>query len=154
MISYNARFSLVFYKKNNTDKYAFMKLKKTTMWIMLVIIIALGGFLLWYVVAKVFFLQSVSKQRAQAIKQSKSVHKWLNNEKLAPFLPGFAYSPRDMVFIGKGIDYLVFDGLSRGQVTEVILLEIKTGSSTLNRNEKMIQEAIQSWRVRYEILKK
>ncbi len=117
-------------------------------------IVALGGFLLGYVVAKVFFLQTASKNRAQAIKQSKAVHRWFNNEKLAPFLPWFVYSPRDMVFIGKGIDYVVFDGLSRGQVNEVVLLEIKTGSSTLNRNERLIQEAVQSWRVRYEIFKK
>jgi predicted Holliday junction resolvase-like endonuclease len=33
-------------------------------------------------------------------------------EQLTPLLPDFPFSPRDMVFVGKGVDYIVFDGLS------------------------------------------
>jgi predicted Holliday junction resolvase-like endonuclease len=41
-------------------------------------------------------------------------------------LPGFPYDCKDLVFIGKGIDYLVFDGLARGELEQIILLEIKS----------------------------
>ena len=43
-----------------------------------------------------------------------------------------------MVFIGKGFDYLVLDGLSEGELRKIVFLEVKSGSSRLNPNEKMI----------------
>jgi predicted Holliday junction resolvase-like endonuclease len=33
-------------------------------------------------------------------------------EKILPALPDFPYRPKDMVFTGKGCDYIIFDGLS------------------------------------------
>ncbi len=30
-------------------------------------------------------------------------------EKVLPALPNFPYAPKDMVFIGKGCDYIIFD---------------------------------------------
>ncbi len=61
---------------------------------------------------------------------------------------------RDMTFVGKGIDYIVFDGLSSGNLKEIIFLEIKSGSSNQNNNEKMIEDIIKKGKVRYEILRK
>jgi predicted Holliday junction resolvase-like endonuclease len=61
---------------------------------------------------------------------------------------------RDMTFVGKGIDYIIFDGLSSGNLKEIVFLEIKSGSSTQNNNEKMIEDIIKKGKVRYEILRK
>jgi predicted Holliday junction resolvase-like endonuclease len=61
---------------------------------------------------------------------------------------------RDMAFIGKGIDYIIFDGLSSGNLKEIVFLEIKSGSSTQNSNEKAIEDIIRKGKVRYEILRK
>lgn len=61
---------------------------------------------------------------------------------------------RDMTFVGKGIDYIIFDGLSSGNLKEIIFLEIKSGSSTQNNNEKSIEDIIKKGKVRYEILRK
>jgi predicted Holliday junction resolvase-like endonuclease len=61
---------------------------------------------------------------------------------------------RDMTFVGKGIDYIIFDGLSSGNLKEIVFLEVKSGSSTQNNNEKMIEEIIRKGKVRYEILRK
>ena len=47
-----------------------------------------------------------------------------------------------MTFVGKGIDYIIFDGLSSGNLKEIVFLEIKSGSSTQNNNEKMIEDII------------
>ena len=59
-----------------------------------------------------------------------------------------------MTFIGKGIDYIIFDGLSSGNLKEIVFLEVKSGSSTQNNNEKMIEDIIKKGKVRYEILRK
>lgn len=119
--------------------------------ILIASIIALVSFLVGYLFAKLYFQTSIRRHRAQAITQSVSVHKGFQNEKLAPLLPWFPYKSRDMTFIGKGIDYLVFDGLSEWYVRQVVLLEIKSGKSQQNTNEKLIEQAIQGGRVRYEI---
>jgi len=61
---------------------------------------------------------------------------------------------RDMTFVGKGIDYIIFDGLSSGNLKEIVFLEIKSGSSTQNNNEKMIEDIIKKGKVRYEVMRR
>jgi len=68
----------------------------------------------------------LKEARSSSVRQARSVILGDVNEKLAPALPGFPYDFKDMVFIGKGIDYLVFDGLGSGELRQVILLEIKS----------------------------
>lgn len=55
--------------------------------------------------------------------------------------------------MGKGVDYIVFDGLTDGQVREVVLVEIKTGSSRLTQREHQIKTAVKDGRVRYETVR-
>lgn len=59
-----------------------------------------------------------------------------------------------MTFVGKGIDYIIFDGLSSGNLKEIVFLEIKSGSSNQNNNEKAIENIIKQGKVRYEIMRK
>lgn len=92
----------------------------------------------------------VRRERGDAVKRSQSVILGTVYEKILPFLPGFPYSPKDMVFVGKGFDYLVVDGLSRGNVEKIVFLEVKTGSSRLNANEKEIRSAVTGKRVVWE----
>ena len=75
------------------------------------------------------------------------------NEKIAPILPGFPYNYKDLVFIGKWIDYIVFDWLSTGYLKQVVFLEIKSGNSLLNKNEIMIKDCLDRKKVYYEILR-
>jgi len=58
-----------------------------------------------------------------------------------------------MTFIGNPIDYVVFRGLSEGQVQEVVLVEVKTGKSKRSSRQKQIAEAVQGQRVRFELIK-
>lgn len=78
---------------------------------------------------------------------------WQVNEKIAPLLPNFPYNYKDLVFIWKGIDYLVFDGLSTGNLREIVFLEVKSWVSNLNRNERMIKNCLNSWKISYDILR-
>ncbi len=109
---------------------------------------------MWYLFAKLYFLTSIRRHRTDAISKSKSVVRGHNIEKTAPLLPGFHYRLRDMTFVGKGIDYIIFDGLSAWNLKEIVFLEIKSGSSNQNNNEKAIENIIKQGKVRYEILRK
>lgn len=70
-------------------------------------------------------------------------------EKILPALPNFPYAPKDMVFIGKGCDYIIFDWLTEWHLREVIFLELKSGRATMTYNEKAIQSIIDHKRVRF-----
>jgi len=107
-----------------------------------------------YLIAKLYFIVAMKKQRKDAVSQSRSVVLWHVNEKIAPLLPNFPYSYKDLVFLGKWIDYLVFDGLSYGNLKRIIFLEIKSWVSNLNRNERMIKDCIDRRAITYEVRRK
>ena len=89
--------------------------------------------------------------RQQAIISSKSISLGQISEQLAPYFPNFPYNPKDVKFIGDPIDIIIFDGLKEGYVRNIVFLEIKTGSSRLNKNEKLVKEAVDSGRIEWLI---
>lgn len=111
------------------------------------------GIVFGYLIAKIYFFWKIKKQRKDAVTRSRNVVLGHVNEKIAPLLPNFPYNYKDLMFLGKWVDYIVFDGLSRGNLQKVIFLEIKTNSSTLNKNETMVKNCINQKQVSYEILK-
>jgi predicted Holliday junction resolvase-like endonuclease len=72
------------------------------------------------------------------------------SEQLAPYLPDFKYNPSDCRFIGKPVDMIVFNGLSDGELKDVTFLEIKSGDSKLNNNQKDLKKVIDSKKVKFE----
>jgi predicted Holliday junction resolvase-like endonuclease len=119
----------------------------------IIIIWIIIGLVIWYLIAKIYFEIKVRWQRKNAVERSKNVLIWQVNEKIAPILPWFPYNYKDLVFIGKWIDYLVFDWLSKWNLREIIFLEVKSGNSGLNRNEIMIKKCIENGKIAYDILR-
>ncbi|MDD2565644.1 MAG: Holliday junction resolvase-like protein [Candidatus Gracilibacteria bacterium] len=120
--------------------------------IQVIIIIAITlmfGILIGYLFGKFVGYLEIKQNRTDAIKRSRNAILGEIYEKIMPFLNEFQYSPKDMVFVGKGFDYLILDGLNEGDLREIIFMEIKYGSSTLNKNEKMIRQTVGSKKVKY-----
>lgn len=111
------------------------------------------GIILTALLMKLFFLGKEKEIRQRSVRQSRSSILGEVSEKMLPLLPDFPYHTKDLVFLGKGVDYLVFDGLSRGELREIIFLEIKSGKSQLNKNERMIRDVLGSKKVRYELMR-
>jgi predicted Holliday junction resolvase-like endonuclease len=85
------------------------------------------------------------------LKQSRAVLGGLVSEQMAPLLPGFPFDPGDCRFVGKPVDFIVFRGMNKKQISEVIFLEVKSGVSRgLSEPERKLRDAIQSGRVRWE----
>jgi predicted Holliday junction resolvase-like endonuclease len=90
-------------------------------------------------------IEEIVKNR---LKQSRAVLGGLVSEQLAPLLPGFPFDPGDCRFVGKPVDFIVFKGMNGKAITEVIFLEVKSGSSrVLSDQEKRLREAVKSGRV-------
>lgn len=107
----------------------------------------LVGVAIGYLIAKVVFWQKTKTHRKDAVAKSRAVTLGYVSEKIAPLLPEFPYNYKDLVFLGKGVDYIAFDGLSEGNLRGIAFIEIKTGKSQLNRNEAMIKRVVDAGRV-------
>lgn len=84
-------------------------------------------------------------------KKSRSVLGGLISEQVAPFLSDF---PKDLKasearFIGKPIDFIIFKGMDEQDISEVVFVEIKSGNSQLNTNQRKLRDAINEKRVRW-----
>ncbi|HPR42503.1 MAG TPA: Holliday junction resolvase-like protein [Candidatus Methanofastidiosa archaeon] len=88
--------------------------------------------------------------RKDATKRSRAVLTGQFCEQLAPYMPGFAYSPTEARFIGKPIDLIVFEGMDKGCIDGLVFIEVKSGNSRLSSIEKELKGAIEEGKVRWE----
>ncbi len=95
---------------------------------------------------KINYEQSI---RQDAIQKSQAVTLGKVTEHFIPYLPDFSYNPKDARFIGSPIDFVVFDGISDGEVRKVVFVEVKTGSSALSTRERRVRDAVQSGKVEW-----
>ena len=92
--------------------------------------------------------------RADAIKKSTAVVKGKVAEQLVPFTGDFGFNPRDCRFLGSPVDLIVFEGLTEGEVTRVVFIEVKSGKyARLSRRERQVRDAIENGECDYEVIK-
>lgn len=88
--------------------------------------------------------------RKDAVEKSRYVLGGQFSEQLAPYLPHFKYNPNDCRFIGKPIDMIIFNGLSNGELKDITFLEIKSGDSKINSNQRDLKKVIEDKKVKFE----
>ena len=89
------------------------------------------------------------KIRKDAASKSRSTLIGKITEHFIPYLPGFSYDPQDARFLGAPIDFIVFDGLSEGEIKEIIFVEVKTNKGSLSKRERQLRDAIKEHRVNW-----
>lgn len=92
---------------------------------------------------------ALPEHRADAISRSRAVLTGQFSEQIAPYLPGFLYSPTECKFIGKPIDFVVFNGLDEKNVKEIVFVEVKSGKSKLSSTENSVKDAVLNGRVKW-----
>ena len=65
----------------------------------LIIIVFLVIIMVAFLLGRLYRFRDIKRERKDAIKRSESVILGSVYEKILPFLPGFPYSPKDMVFL-------------------------------------------------------
>ena len=98
---------------------------------------------------------AVEKARADSIKRQRSILKGQATEQLAPYINS-KYNPKDYKFIGDPIDYIIFNGMSNikekdDEINKIILMDIKTGKSQLNRVQKAVKKCIEAGNIEFQI---
>lgn len=94
--------------------------------------------------------QELPIHREDAIKRSRAVLSGNFSEQLAPYLPNFKYNPIECKFLGKPIDFIVFQGLDEKEISEIVFVEVKSGKSSLSKPERSLRDAVKNKKVRWE----
>lgn len=76
-------------------------------------------------------------------------------EKFIPFISKIPYAPSDMCFLGKPVDYIVFEGMGEKghKIQKVTFLEVKTGKkgkAGLSPSQRSLKEVIEKKKVFWE----
>ena len=87
--------------------------------------------------------------RRDAVSQSKAITRGQIYEQFAAHFPGFDFNPKDAQFLGRPVDFVVFDGLDEGSLRRIVFVEVKTGTSTLNTRERRVRDVIRSGAVEW-----
>ena len=115
---------------------------------MIVLLLGLSmGMLLMYI----HFKQKIPEVRQDAIDRSRANLGGQFGEQLAPYFPDFPYSPTELRWLGKPIDYVVFKGMDTNALQEIVFLEIKSGTSQLNEHQRQVKRLIEEQKVKWDI---
>jgi predicted Holliday junction resolvase-like endonuclease len=91
--------------------------------------------------------------REHSLKTSSGTRLGQIAEQFVPFLADFPFDPRDAQFLGRPIDFIVFDGLFEGQIERVVFVEVKSGRrKTLDPRQRAVRECIEQGRVEFRLL--
>lgn len=96
---------------------------------------------------KVMWERSLKEIRGEAIQASRRVLTGQFSEQLAPYLPGFPFSPSEARFIGKPVDFLIFKGMDEKQISEVVFVEVKSGNAQLNQQQMHLRRVVEEGKV-------
>ena len=102
-------------------------------------------------------MEASGEIRKDSVNRSRSTLKGRIAEQMAPLLPVFRYLPADARFIGSPVDYLIFDGLSEvsdehGSSLRIVFMDVKQGSATLTRTQRIIKKAVEEGAVSWQTL--
>lgn len=70
-------------------------------------------------------------------------------EQIAPGLPTFPFEKTDCRSLFKPIDYVIFEGLTRRQVSRLHFVDIKTGNADTTSREKDVERIIDKKRIEF-----
>lgn len=104
-----------------------------------------------------FKKEEVPKIRKEAVKKSKEVNTGFASENFAMFMQD-NLNPKDFRHLGDPIDFVVAcgaDDVRNGvadEVSEIVLLDVKTGNASLNKIQRRIRDAVVAGRVSFATL--
>jgi predicted Holliday junction resolvase-like endonuclease len=95
-------------------------------------------------------VKSEQAARKDAVRRSLATTTGKVAEQLAPCLPGFPYNHGDCRFIGSPIDFLIFNGMTDGEVNEIVFLEVKARKSQLITVQRTVRDLVRAGAVRWD----
>ena len=100
------------------------------------------GYLIWTIVKMKFAHRNAIKEaRKDTGARQRSTIKGQISETIAPWSMDAVDSVKELSFMGSPIDFIGFKGLDGDGDVDIKLIEVKSGKSALNKNQRRIRDA-------------
>ncbi|MEK6950417.1 MAG: Holliday junction resolvase-like protein [Nanoarchaeota archaeon] len=120
------------------------------------LLLLLAGFFIGLLLMYLYWKNKVPAERQDAINRSRANLSGQFAEQLAPYFPDFPYSPTELRWLGKPIDYVVFKGMDNNDINEIVFLEVKSGKSQLNEHQRQVKRVVEEKKIswsQYKVLR-
>lgn len=103
------------------------------------------GYLIWTIVKMKFAHRNAIKDaRKDTASRQRATIKGDISEIIAPWSMDAVDSVKELSFMGSPIDFIGFKGLDGDGDVDIKLIEVKSGKSALNKNQRRIRDAVKA----------
>ena len=103
------------------------------------------GYLVWTIVKMKFAHRNAIKEaRKDTASRQRATIKGNISEIIAPWSMDAVDSVQELRFMGNPIDFVGFKGLDGEGEVDIKLIEVKSGKSALNKNQRRIRDAVKA----------
>ena len=107
-------------------------------------------YLLWIIIKMKFAHRAtIMDARKDTGNRQRSIIKGQISEVLAPWSIESVNSVKELNFLGSPIDFVGFKGLDGEDEIEIKFIEVKSGKSRLNKNQRRIRDAVVAKRIEW-----
>ena len=118
--------------------------------VVIVISCAFILYLLWKIIQlKLTHRAAINEARKDTGNRQRSIIKGQISEVLAPWSIESVNSVKELSFLGSPIDFVGFKGLDGEGDIDIKFIEIKSGKSRLNKNQRRIRDAVAAKRIEW-----
>lgn len=91
----------------------------------------------------------IKAARKDSNDRQRSTIKGQISETLAPWSMDAVNSVKELNFLGNPIDFIGFKGLDSDDEVEIKFIEVKSGKSKLNKNQRRVRDAVKAKRIEW-----
>ena len=91
----------------------------------------------------------IKAARKDSTDRQRSTIKGQISETIAPWSMNAVNSVKELNFIGNPIDFVGFKGLDGDDDVEIKFIEVKSGNSKLNKNQRRVRDAVKARRIEW-----
>jgi len=119
-----------------------------------IVVIAISCLIILYLLWKIIQLKlahraAINDARKATGNRQRSIIKGQISEVLAPWSIESVNSVKELNFIGSPIDFVGFKGLDGEGDIDIKFIEVKSGKSRLNKNQRRIRDAVAAKRIEW-----
>jgi predicted Holliday junction resolvase-like endonuclease len=119
-----------------------------------IVVIIISSIIILYLLWKIILMKldqktAIKEARKDTAARQRSIIKGDISEIIAPWSMNTVDSVKELKFLGNPIDFVGFKGLDGEDEIEIKFIEVKSGKSRLNKNQRRIRDAVIAKRIEW-----
>ena len=119
-----------------------------------IVVIVISSLIIMYLVWYIFKLKlthgdAIKEARKDTAARQRATIKGDISEIIAPWSMKVVNSVKELNFLGNPIDFIGFKGLDGDGDVEIKFIEVKSGKSRLNKNQRRVRDAVEEKRIEW-----